>query len=103
MFDIWIGDMNLTVLILIISVIVVLPVQLLLCFKVKNKIISCIPVIVLFAIAIIAVFQAISAAAWGSLLGIFGAIYAAIMIFMCGIGWGIWAIVNAIKKTDKKS
>ena len=36
MFDIWWGEVNLTVLVLVASVLFLLPIQLLLCFKVKS-------------------------------------------------------------------
>ena len=45
MFDIWMGDIELTTFVLIFSIIVLLPVQLLLCFKVKNKVICLLPVV----------------------------------------------------------
>ena len=44
MFDIWIGDVELTRCALIFSLVVLLPLQLLLCFKVKQKGIRLIPV-----------------------------------------------------------
>ena len=101
MFDIWQGDMGYTALILIASVVIVLPVQLFLCFKVRNLVIRLLPVIilsVLIGIFAIMVFSAHDLRVVGYILL---AVYAGIMIFFCGIGWGIWAITKKIKKKDE--
>ena len=101
MFDIWQRDMGYTALILIASVVIVLPVQLFLCFKVRNLVIRLLPVIilsVLIGIFVIMVFFAHDLRVVGYLLL---AVYAGIMIFFCGIGWGIWAITKKIKKKDE--
>ena len=45
MFDIWIGDIELTTLVLIVSVIVILPLQVLLCFKARSLFVRLVPVI----------------------------------------------------------
>ena len=47
MFDVWMGDIELTTAVLIFSIIVLLPFQLLLCFKVKSKSIRLLPIILL--------------------------------------------------------
>ena len=60
MFDVWHGDINFTTLILIVSVMIVLPVQLLLCFTVRNRAIRLLPVIMLSAFIGIFVIMAVS-------------------------------------------
>lgn len=98
MFDIYWGDIELTTLTLIISVVILLPIQLLLCFKVKSRTIRLLPVIILSIFAVAFIVLTLSTPGWDGLGYIFLAIFAGFMIFMCGIGWGIWAIVNRRKK-----
>lgn len=50
MFDVWMGDIELTTAVLIFSVVVLLPIQLLLCFRVKSKAIRLLPVVLLSSV-----------------------------------------------------
>lgn len=102
MFDIWMGDMDITLLMMIVSAVIILPVQLLLCFKVKSRIIRFLPIIALFIIAVIAIIKYSNATAWDGLFFVAVVMYEAFMLLMCGIGWGIWALVNALKKIGNK-
>ena len=52
MFDVWMGA-ELTTFVLIFSAAVLLPIQLLLCFKVKKKAIRLFPIVVLFILMFI--------------------------------------------------
>ena len=101
MFDIWIGDVELTRCVLIFSLVVLLPLQLLLCFKVKRKGIRLIPVTLFFVLA--AVLAMISAAVGGrtGLVYLFLAMFSGFMLLICGAGWGIWAVFRLIQQ--KKS
>ena len=98
MFDVWIGDTELTTLVLIFSIIVVLPIQLLLCFKVKSRAIRLLPVILLSIPTIIFVMMSVVITGWDGLGYIFLAIFTGFMLLMCGVGWGIWAITKSVKK-----
>lgn len=98
MFDVWIGDVELTTFVLIFSIVILLPFQLLLCFKVKSKAIRFLPVILLFTLTIFCIVMAIAATDWENLIYIFFGIFTGFMLFMCGIGWSIWAITKLIKK-----
>lgn len=51
MFDIWVGDINLTLLVLVFSIIIVFPVQLLLCFRAKSRWFRVAPVLLVTALA----------------------------------------------------
>lgn len=102
MFDIWMEDIDLTLLIMIFSMVIILPLQLLLCFKAKSRIIRFIPIIALFILAVIEIIKYATATAWDGLFFVVVVMYEAFMLFMCGIGWGIWAFVNAVKKADSK-
>ena len=92
MFDVWMGDIELTTVVLIFSVIVLLPFQLLLCFKVKSKTILLLPVILL-SIPIL-FFIVMATTDWDHLGYTFLVIFLGFMLLMCGIGWGIWWIIN---------
>ena len=98
MIDVWYGDIELTTLTLIISVALLLPIQLLLCFKVKSRTIRLLPITILSILAVAFIFLNFATPGWDGLGYVFLAIFAGIMIFMCGIGWGLWAIIKAIKK-----
>ena len=101
MLDIWIGDIEFTTVVLVFSVVVLLLIQLLICFKVKNKVIRLLPVILLSIVTIFFVAMASTATDWENLGYIFPAIFLGFMWLVCGIAWGIWAIIKHIKK--KKS
>lgn len=98
MFDVWIGDINFTTLILIVCVVIILPVQLLLCFAVRNRAIRLLPVIILSVLIGILVIMAISVHDLRVVGYVLLAVYAGFMLFSCVIGWGIWAITKKIKK-----
>lgn len=97
MFDIWIGEINVSVLVLLISAAVVLPVQLLLCSKVKSIVVRCLPAGLFALLAILAWILYGSSYGWDALIYVYGAIYAAYLLLVCGIGWGIWALVHRKK------
>ena len=92
--DIWIGGVNLTALMLAVSVAIVLPVQLLLCFKVKSRRFRCMPVIIFFLAAAANILLYMALSGWRRLIFLVGAIYMGWMVLMCGAGWVIWAVVK---------
>lgn len=101
MFDVRMGDIELTTFVLIFSIAVLLPIQLLLCFKVKSKAIRLFPVIVLSIPTIIFAVMSIAITGWDGLGYIFLAIFTGLMLFMCGMGWGIWATARLVKKKKR--
>lgn len=103
MFDVWTGDIELTAFVLIFSTVVLLPVQLLLCFKVKSKAIRLLPVAVLAILTIILIGISVTLTGWDGLGYIFLAIFTGFMLLMCGMGWGIWAIARLVKRTKGAS
>lgn len=98
MFDVWIGDIEFTTAVLVFSVIVLLLIQLLFCFRVKNKVIRLLPVILLSIFTIFWVVMASTATGWDNLGYIFLAVFIGFMWLMCGMAWGIWAIIKLAKK-----
>ena len=98
MFDVWMGDIELTTAVLIFSLIVLLPIQLLLCFKVKSKAIRLLPIILLSIPTLIFIVMSTTTQGWDGLGYIFLAFFTGFMMLICGVGWGIWAISKLIKK-----
>lgn len=102
MIDVRMRNMDVTTFFWIITILAILTIQLLLCFKVKSRVIRLLP-IVLFSISTIVLFhKAVSISGWGGLLYLLYAIYSGIMTFVCGIGWFVWAIIRFIKKKKEK-
>ncbi|MBQ2888580.1 MAG: hypothetical protein IJE29_06670 [Firmicutes bacterium] len=102
MFDVWMGDIELTAFVLIFSIIVLLPIQLLLCFKARNKAIRLFPVILLSISAITLYCMGMTSTDWDGLGYLFLAIFSGFMLLMCGMGWGIWAITRLTKKEKRQ-
>lgn len=98
MFDLYIGDIELATVFLVFSIIVLLPIQLLLCFKVKSKVIRLIPLILLFIFTLIFVVMATTTHGWDAIGYIFLSIFTGIMMLICGVAWGIWAIIKHKQK-----
>ena len=99
--DMWIRDIEVTTLIAISSVLVVLPIQLLLCFKVKPVFLRLLPSILLTATTIFLFTMMTTSRDWDALGYAVLGVFSGVLLIFCGIGWGIWAIVRCIKK--KKS
>ena len=99
MFDIWLGSISFTMLMIVIAAAVILPLQLLLCFCVKPLLFRFSLMLLILAALIVCVIAGHIAGGWHALfLFVFAPIYAALMLIACGIGWGIWGIVRLIKK-----
>ncbi len=98
MFDVWLEDVELTSLTINLAIAVFLPIQLLLCFKAKKRIIRMLPVIVFAVLTITFLIMAVVAQGWDGLGYLFFAIYTGITLFVCGIGWGIRWIVKWCKR-----
>ena len=94
MLDVWIGDINIAPFIWIFTLIVVFPIQLALCFKVKSKVVRLLPVIILSVLAVAAAIATATSIDWDALFYLICVVYLVIMLFASGIGWGIWAIVR---------
>lgn len=98
MLDVWLGGAELTTACLIGSAVALLPIQLLLCFRVRSRMIRLLPVVALALAALIFCCKAVTSTDWDSFGYILLAILAGLMLFMCGAGWVIWAIAGIIKK-----
>ena len=97
----WIRDIEVTTLIAITSVLVVLPIQLLLCFKVKPIFLRLLPSILLTGTTILLFAMMATSRDWDAIGYAVLGVFSGVLLIFSGIGWGIWAIVRCIKK--KKS
>lgn len=100
--DLKILEINSDIFLLIIST-VVLIIQLLLCFKIKNKFIKLMPVILLTILTIISSVLIFILDGWdsvGCLLLTIGFIF---LLFVCGIGWLIWRFTMNLEKEKLKA
>ena len=98
MFNILIGNIDPSTIFFILSAAVLLPVQILLCFKVKNIFVRLLPVIIFSLPTIVFLVIGLSVTGWDALGYILLAILAGYMALACICGWIIWAIAKLIKK-----
>ena len=98
MLDVWIGDVNLTVAVLALCFLVVLPGQLLLCFRVRSPALRLAPG--LTALVLLALCLGLRLACPGrqSLLLTFLALYAAMILTVCVLAWVIWGLVRRLRR-----
>ena len=94
----WIRDIEVTTLIAITSVLVVLPIQLLLCFKVKPVFLRLLPSILLTGTTILLFAMMAASRDWDAIGYAVLGVFSGVLLIFSGIGWGIWAIVRCIKK-----
>ena len=98
MFDIYIGSVNLAGLMILLAVLALLPLQLFLCFKGKNLFLRLLPVMLAASATAVFVILFFLSEGLRSLVWMVFSIYAAIPLFLCGLGWGIWAVTRCVKK-----
>ncbi len=98
MLDIWIGSINLGPILLVFTFAVILPIQLVLCQKAKSILVRLIPIMLLTSLAVAALVASSFCLGWDGLLYVGCAINLAVMVIVCGIGWGVWSIIRSVKK-----
>ena len=85
------------------SILLVLAIQLLLCFKVKNLFFRLLPSFVLTASTIIFFTMMRLATDWDALGYAILFVFSGVLLIFSGIAWVIWAIVKLIKKRKSNS
>ena len=86
-----------TELFLLIVAVLLFLLQLFLCFKVKSLKLRLLPLIVLGAMIAIFVVLIFLTDGWDSLGFLVLAIWTALLLVPCGIGWLVWAIIKKLK------
>lgn len=98
MFDIYIGEIELTEVIIFASILIIIPTQLFLCFKVRNLLIKLLPIITLLILIVSFFCMSQFAEGWDGLGYIILAMLAGILLVACVFAWIIWFVVKRIKK-----
>ena len=80
------------------SILLVLAIQLLLCFKVKNLFFRLLPSFVLTASTIFLFIMMRITTDWGAIGYAILFVFSGVLLVFSGIAWGIWAIIKLIKK-----
>lgn len=90
----WHLEIDLPTIVVFVSVISALILQLLLCFKVKKIFIKLLPIALLIVSTIVFSVCSASINGWDGLGYLFFALLSFGLILVCGVGWGVWAIVR---------
>ena len=94
MFDIWFEDASLTVIVILFSILIVFPLQYLLCSKVKSLPVRLIPTACTLFFALVSAILLCLSTGWESMIFIFFLIYAGFLLFIIGLAWGIRAFLT---------
>ena len=87
-------EIDFPTIVVFVSAITILILQLLLCFKTKKIFIKLLPIALLIVSTIVFSICSASINGWDGLGYLFFALLSLGLLFVCGIGWGIWAIVR---------
>lgn len=99
--DIWIRDLDFTTLIAVFSVLIVLPIQLLLCFKAKKLFLKLLPLFILTATTVFFFIMMKITTDWDAIGYAILFIFSGVLLIFSGIAWGVWAIIKLIKKKKR--
>lgn len=101
MVDLWVRDTWIAALITISAVFLVLPIQLVLCFKAKKRLIKLLPMAVFAVATIVFYIMMLTAKEWSALVYVILAVFFGVLLLFSGIAWGIWAVVRLVKKKNR--
>ena len=87
-------EVDATTAVVVISAIGVLLLQLFLCFKVKQIFVKLIPIAALIVSTIVFSICSATINGWEGFEYLFFALLSFGLIFVCGIGWGVWAVAR---------
>jgi len=87
---------------LLVLSIIILSIQILLCFKLKNNFIKLIPIILLLLLTVVFSVLIFVSDGWDTVGFIFLTIFSLSLLVVCGIGWLIWFIYNKCSKKKSK-
>ncbi len=96
--DITIRDIDVTTVIAVSAVLVVLPIQLLLCFKVKKLLLRLLPTMLLAVTTVVFFAMMATAKDWDAIGYAILGVFSGVLLIFSGIGWGVWAVALFIRK-----
>ncbi len=92
------GNEEMTVAIALCSVLIVLPIQLLLCFKCKSLILRLSPsILFLFSTVFLLVMSSLTKD-WDALGYVLLSVYSGVLLVFDAVAWGVYAIIRLVKK-----
>ena len=98
MVDLWARDTGIMLIITLPAVLVVLPMQLLLCFKARRRWVKRLPAILFAALTPALYAVALMVHDWSAFVYLILAVFSGVVLLFCGLAWGIYAIVTLVKK-----
>ena len=101
--DVLMADIDITTLIAASSVLVVLSIQLLLCFKTKRLLLRLLPLFVLTASTVFLFIMMRITTDWGAIGYAILFVFSGVLLAFSGMAWGIWAIIKLIKGNTRHS
>lgn len=99
MFDVHWGDLELTAFTLGVALLLVLPLQLVLCFKVRRRALRLLPAALFAGTAVVFLLMSAAVSNWTGVFYLVLAIFNGILLAACGLGWGIWAVARRSKRS----
>ena len=97
MLDVWIGDVNLTLLAAAAGVVLLLPGQLFLCFRSRSPALQLAPAVLLVLAIVFFFLLFLLKTGWDRLLWLFFCFYAVFLLLVCGLGWLIWGAARLLR------
>lgn len=91
-------DIDIATVMIAVSVLIAFPIQLLLCFKVKNLFLRLLPSLVLVTAAASFFILMRAATDWSAIGYAVLFVLSGVLLASCGLAWGTWAVVSLIKK-----
>lgn len=98
MFDVWLGEVNLWNVLIILTVPAVLGLQLLLCFRVRSKILRWLPALLFGTVALACLLMLLRVTGWDALFYVVLAAYAGVLLLASLAGWAAWLIARLIRR-----
>lgn len=93
------NGIDITIVFILFALLVVFPIQILLCFKVKKLWLKLIPIIVSVVLTIACVVMHFIATGWDALGWLFFVIYGVSSIIICTLGWLTWFVLKKFRRT----
>ena len=100
MADLLSGDFWLVVCAVACGILIVLPIQLALCFRAKKVFLKCLPAVLIGIVTITFYSLAITARTWIAFIYLIVAFYSAVFLISCGIAWSIWVVYTLCAKRN---
>lgn len=93
------GELNFTGIMLISGLVLMLPLQVLLCCKCRSLLLRLLPVGLFLLVGLTFWLLGVTTTGLNVLFYMIYAVYAGAMLLLCGLGWGIWALIRLVKRS----